>query len=277
MSDAIAAATKRLATAGVANPRLDTRLLWEQARQIEASALVAHGRAPAIFEALVARRAAREPLAYITGQKEFWSLNFSVGRGALVPRPETETLVEQMLRQVPDRAAPLAILDLGTGSGCLLVAALKEFPAAHGIGIDMSAEALGWAARNIAGHKIESRASLIEGGWVEEAAPGFDVILSNPPYIPSGEIESLEPEVGRYEPRTALDGGPDGLDAYRAIVPRIGRILRPSGHAFLEIGLGQDAAVSAFCKAAHLEVVRIVADLAGIPRCVVAQRHNRGG
>jgi release factor glutamine methyltransferase len=277
VSDTIAAAARRLGDAGIANPRLDARLLWDEARRIEASALLAHGRTPAIFETLVTRRATREPLAYITGHKEFWSLDFAVGPGVLVPRPETEILIEQMLRQVPDRSVPLAILDLGTGSGCLLVSALKELPAARGVGVDTSTAALAWAERNVSAHKLDDRVSLIESGWIEEATPGFDIILANPPYVPSAEIETLEPEVARYEPRAALDGGADGLDAYRALIPRIGRILRPSGYAFVEIGLGQDAAVVDLCASAHLEVVRVAADLAGIPRCVVARRDNLGG
>jgi release factor glutamine methyltransferase len=277
VNDVLSAATRRLGDAGVVNPRLDARLLWDEARRVAASALVAHGRAAAVFESFVARRAAREPLAYIIGRREFWSLNFSVGPGVLVPRPETETLVEQMLHQIPDRSAPLAVLDLGTGSGCLLVAALTELQAAHGVGVDSSGAALAWAERNIVGHKLDTRASLVESGWIEEAAPGFDIVLSNPPYIPSSEIETLEPEVARHEPRAALDGGADGLDAYRVLAPRIGRMLRPSGHAFLEIGRGQDAAVADLCRSAHLEVVRVAADLAGIPRCVVARRDNLGG
>ncbi|HUO89601.1 MAG TPA: peptide chain release factor N(5)-glutamine methyltransferase [Rhizomicrobium sp.] len=276
MSDPVAAAAKRLADAGVSSPRLDARLLWEHAKRIEMSALVARGRTEAIFGKLVARRANREPLAYITGHKEFWSLDFAVGPGVLIPRPETETLIEQMLRLVPDRGAPLAVLDLGTGSGCLLVAALRELPLAHGIGIDASAEALAWAERNIAAHKLEGRASLIETAWIEEAAPGFDIVLCNPPYVPTADIRGLEPEVERYEPRAALDGGRDGLDAYRALAPRIARLVRPGGHAFLEIGLGQDAAVADLFRQARLEVAQIAPDLAGIPRCIVVRRAQSG-
>jgi release factor glutamine methyltransferase len=277
VNDPIAAAAKRLGDAGIANARLDARLLWEHARRIEASALLAHGRAASVFATLVARRAAREPLAYITGHKEFWSLEFAVGAGVLIPRPETETLIEQMLGLVPDRNAPYAVLDLGTGSGCLLVTALKELPNAHGLGIDISASALRWARQNLANHKLENRASLMETGWIEDAAPGFDFVLANPPYIPAADIAGLEPEVAQYEPQAALDGGPTGLDAYRALVPRIIRLLRPGGHALLEIGLGQDAAVAGLCRAARLEVVRVSPDLAGIPRCVVAQRNNLSG
>ena len=262
MSDPLAAAVQRLKEAGVDNPRLDARLLQAFAQRGGGS-----------LDALIARRAAREPLAYITGHKEFWSLDFAVGPGVLIPRPDTETLIEAALALYPDRAAPLSILDLGTGSGCLLIAALKEFPNAHGVGIDSSPEALAWARRNVAAHHLEDRATLIESGWLEEASPGFDLVLSNPPYIPSAEIDGLAPEVARYEPRAALDGGPDGLDAYRALAPRIARLLCPSGHTLLEIGNGQDSRVPMLLAEAGLRTLKINHDLAGIPRCVIAGRN----
>ena len=223
------------------------------------------------FDTLVARRAAREPLAYITGHKEFWSLDFAVGTGVLIPRPDTETLIEQLVREYPDRNAPLSILDLGTGSGCLLIAALREYPNAHGVGVDRSPQALDWARRNLAALGVDGRATLIETDWPEEASPGFDVILANPPYIPSAEIETLEPEVSRFEPRAALDGGADGLDAYRALAPRIRRLLKPAGCAFLEFGEGQGEAVAAILARAGLGNPQIVPDLAGIRRCAIVK------
>jgi release factor glutamine methyltransferase len=272
--DPVAAGIQRLREAGVDNPRLDARLLWEQADRIQRSALVAYDRREYIFGRLIARRAAREPLAYITGRKEFWSLDFDVGPGCLIPRPDTETLIDELTRIVPDRAAPLAILDLGTGSGCILVAALKEYPNARGVGIDSSPDALGWAARNIAAHKLEDRASLMETGWLEEATPGFDIVLSNPPYIPTADIAGLEPDVRDHEPLAALDGGPDGLDAYRALSKRITRLLRPGGHALLEIGAGQAETVSRLLAGRNLQVLRTVKDLAQIPRAIVARRNQ---
>ncbi|MEJ1969814.1 MAG: peptide chain release factor N(5)-glutamine methyltransferase [Rhizomicrobium sp.] len=259
MSDPVADAAARLRAAGIDSPRLDARLLWEFAQ-----------RRPDIFERLVARRTAREPLAYIVGTREFWSLDFAVGPGCLIPRPETETLIEVLIRLVPDRATPLSILDLGTGSGCLLIAALKEYPAAHGVGIDSSPDALAWAARNVAAHDVEDRASLIQTGWIEEASPGFDIVLSNPPYIPSADIAQLEPEVRNHEPLTALDGGPDGLDAYRAIASRISGLLRPSGRALLELGIGQAEAVRGILIGRNLQVMGITPDLAGISRVIIA-------
>jgi release factor glutamine methyltransferase len=245
-----------LRAAGIDSPRVDARLLWAFSQKD--------------FESLITRRAAREPLAYITGRKEFWSLDFAVGPGVLIPRPDTETLIETLIRHCPDRTAPLSILDLGTGSGCLLIAALAEYPNAHGAGIDSSPEALRWAAANLAAHDLESRATLIETEWPEEASPGFDVVLSNPPYIPTADIGALEPEVSRYEPRAALDGGSDGLDAYRVLAPRIARLLKPSGLAILELGAGQGPPVAALMTAAGLQVPEIVPDLAEIPRALVA-------
>ena len=250
----------RLRAVGVESGRMDARLLWDYAHN------------PDVFEMLIARRVAREPLAYITGLKEFWSLNFAVGPGVLIPRPDTETLIDELRRRHTDRSQPLSVLDLGTGSGCLLIAALTEFPNARGVGIDASAEALTWAKRNLVAHRLEARTSLLETAWPEEASPGFDVILANPPYIPSGDIDRLEPEVTRFEPRQALDGGPDGLEAYRALAPRIARLLTPAGTAFLEFGQGQDEDVAAILASAGLEIVKIAADLAGIPRCVVVTR-----
>ena len=274
MSDPVAAGAQRLRDAGIDNPRLDARLLWEHAARVQQSALVAHGRREHIFDRLIARRAAREPLAYITGHKEFWSLDFAVGPGCLIPRPDTETLIEELRGIVPDKAIPLSVLDLGTGSGCILVAALSEFPNAHGVGIDSSSDALTWATRNVATHRLEDRASLIESGWLEDASPGFDVVLSNPPYIPTADIAALEPEVRDHEPRAALDGGPDGLDAYRALSTRIRDLLRPGGHALFEIGIGQADTVAGLLAAGNLKVLRIVKDLAQIPRAIVARRNQ---
>ncbi len=278
-ADPVGDAARRLAAAGIDSARLDARLLWNFAQNVEASALVARDerRAVVLFESLVRRRLAHEPLAYIVGHKEFWSLDIAVGPGVLIPRPDTETLIEAVCNAFPDKHAPLSILDLGTGSGCLLIAALKEYPNAHGVGIDVSADALYWTTQNVARHKLEERAALIESGWLEEARPGFDVVLCNPPYIPTADIAGLAPDVRLYEPWSALDGGTDGLGAFRELAPRIARVLTPQGRAFLEIGAGQAAAVGSVLEAQDLKVVAVIPDLAGIPRCVVAGRGDPGG
>ena len=253
-------AAHRLAAAGVDNPRLDARLLLAHAKDD-----------PVLFESFIARRAAREPLAYITGHKEFWSLDFEVGPGVLIPRPETETVIEGVLAAFPDRAADLQILDLGTGSGCLLIALLKEYPKAHGLGLEKSEETRSYAQRNAVRHGISKRCEIREGGWPGVPGGSYDVIVSNPPYIRSQDISGLSPEIYHYEPALALDGGEDGLAAYRMLAPEIARILRPGGSAFLEIGAGQGPAVSALFAASAMEIRALTRDLAGIPRVLVAQ------
>jgi release factor glutamine methyltransferase len=251
------AAAARLAKAGSDSARLEARMLWDHAQKTGQD-----------FDALVARREAREPVAYITGRKEFWSLDFEVGPGVLVPRPDTESLIEEALRIVPDKNAPLRIADLGAGSGAILVAALKEFPSASGIGFESSAEAFRYASANAA-KLIGERAQIRPEAWDKAEGP-FDLVFSNPPYIPSAEIESLDPDVSRFEPRPALDGGPDGLDAYRALAELLPRILARGGHALLEIGLGQAHSVAKLFGS--LELLRIAPDLSGIPRCVILRK-----
>jgi release factor glutamine methyltransferase len=265
------AATQRLADAGVDSPRIEARLLLAHAlgvsRDQTLTATPTPGQSEA-FAALVARRAAREPFAYITGRREFWSLDFSVGPGVLIPRPDTETLIEEALRIVPDRQAGLRIADLGAGSGAILIAALKEFPNAAGIGFESSPDAYSYAAGNAA-RLIGVRADIRKTPWDDAHGP-FDLVFSNPPYVPSGEIESLEPEVARYEPQAALDGGPDGLKAYRELAELLPGLLRQGGHALLEIGLGQESGVTLLFKG--LELVRIAPDLSGVPRCVILRK-----
>ncbi len=262
-------ATRLLAEQGIENPRAEARLLLAHAlgiRRDQTLTATPTQEQATQFAALVARRAAHEPFAYITARKAFWSLDLAVGPGVLVPRPDTETLIEEALRIAPDRNAPLAIADLGTGSGAILLAALAEFPNAHGIGFESAPQAFVCATANAA---RQPRAEIRRADWNTATGP-FDLVFSNPPYIPSATIESLDPEVARFEPRAALDGGPDGLDAYRNLATLLPGILKPGGHALLEIGLGQaNAMVSLFPK---LEILRITPDLSGVPRCVVLQK-----
>ena len=262
MSDPRPEAIRRLTAAGVDNPRLDTRLLWDHAQHNSGA-----------FEGYVRRRIGREPVAYITGHKEFWSLDFEVGPGVLIPRPETETVVEQVLTYFPGSAAPLKVLDLGTGSGCLLVSLLKEFPNARGLGIDSSEIARATATRNVARHGLADRAEIADGDWMESVAGDWDVVVSNPPYIATADIAGLAPEV-RFEPFVALDGGDDGLDAVRALAAQFGRHLK--GTAFVEIGAGQAESAQALIAAEGLFVVNIAPDLAGIPRILIIRRSASG-
>ncbi|MGD0142956.1 MAG: peptide chain release factor N(5)-glutamine methyltransferase [Rhizomicrobium sp.] len=271
--DALTRGTARLAAAGVDTPRLDARVLLAYAMEAATEDLLATREMTpeqlARFEAAIVRREAREPLAYIVGHKEFWSIDFEVGPGALVPRPETETLIEEALRDHPDRSAPLDVADFGTGSGCLLVAFLTNFPNATGLGIDRSAEALAWARRNVARHGLEARCVLSQADWVEGVDGSFDVLFSNPPYVSEAEAADAWPEMG-HEPQAALVGGPDGLDAYRALAPLIAGCLRPAGRAYLEIGTSRAEAVQSVLEREGVKIVRMVRDLAGHPRCLVA-------
>ena len=267
MNDAVLAAAKILAAAGIDSARLDARLLFQHTLGDSTA-----------FDAAIARRVGRESVAAITGNKEFWSLDFEVGPGVLIPRPDTETLIEQALALYPDRNAPLRIADLGTGSGAILVAALTEFPNATGVGFESSPQAHGYATRNAARH-VAGRADIRLADWdaatKEAKKRPFDLVFSNPPYIPAAEIETLQPEVRDHEPHAALDGGADGLEAYRSLAQLLPRILIPGGHAVLEIGAGQAPAMELLFPG--LELGRIAPDLAGIPRCVVLKSGNSLG
>jgi release factor glutamine methyltransferase len=278
IDEALASAAAKLIKAGIADPRLDARVLTMAATGLSREALLAHGEDAMGTEAIVrlddyvARRAAGEPVARILGHKEFWSLDFEVTADTLVPRPETETLIEAALATMPDRSAPSSVLDFGTGTGCLLLAFLAERPNARGIGIDINPGAVAVATRNAARLGLEDRARFLKGDFAGELPAltdrRFDVILSNPPYIPDGEIDGLAPDVARYEPRVALSGGDDGLAAYRALAMRLPRLLTPGGWAFLEIGQGQADRVAAIMAAAGLAVRARRADLAGIVRAL---------
>lgn len=226
-------------------------------------------RAP--LEAAVRRRAAREPLALITGVREFWSLSLAVSPATIVPRPDSETLIEAALARFPQRQGVRRVLDLGTGTGCLLLAALAEFEAAFGVGVDRAAAAVRLARQNAASLGLGSRAAFLVGDWAAAIAGCFELVLCNPPYIASGEIASLMAEVARYEPALALDGGPDGLAAYRAVIATLPALLAKRGVAVLELGLGQAAPVTRLAQAAGLRA-QSRADLAGIERALVLDR-----
>lgn len=274
----LTAAADKLRGAGVGQPRLDARVLLAQVLGLEPAALSTYpdrdvpdtvvGR----FAALVARRVAREPVTHLTGQREFWSREFAVGPDVLDPRPDSETLIEAMLDQIGDREHDWRIADLGVGSGCLLLAALEELPRASGVGVDVSIAALWRARSNARTLGLDRRAAFVRSDWGAGLAGPFDIVLCNPPYIPSAEIEMLAPEVARYEPRGALDGGSDGLACYRSLIPDLPRILVPGGLAVVEIGVGQADAVAALLEAAGLRLAERRRDLGGRERCLVARR-----
>ncbi|MFM8988184.1 MAG: peptide chain release factor N(5)-glutamine methyltransferase, partial [Alphaproteobacteria bacterium] len=271
VGEALAAARRLLAEAGSPAAALEARLLLAHATGTRQETLLGWperdvpAAAHAAFDALVARRARREPFAHLVGTREFWGLPFAVSPATLVPRPDSETLVEAALGFVRDRAGTPRLLDIGTGSGCLLLSLLHELPAATGLGIDIVPAALELATANAAALGLASRVRWRLGeAWEPGDAPA-DIVVANLPYIPEGEIAALEPEVALHEPASALSGGPDGLDAFRAILPLLPRILAPDGRAFLEVGAGQADAVEAI--AARVEGLRAMArrhDLAGV-------------
>lgn len=275
---ALREAGKRLGAAGVEDAPRDARLLLQAASGLSPATLVGFPERGidsamlARFHALVARREKREPMAQILGEREFWSLRFRVTADTLDPRPDSETLVQAVLDRVTDRNVPLRLLDFGTGSGCLLLALLHDLPNATGLGVDISAAALAIAAQNARRLGLEKRADFRQANWDDGITPFFDVVISNPPYIARATIAKLQPEVARFEPRLALDGGIDGLDAYRALLPATARLLRPGGLAAFEVGLDQADSVASIGTAGGLRHIATAPDLGGIPRAVLWQK-----
>lgn len=248
---------------------------------LSAEQLVTRGAEPApaavakALRELTARRVRREPMAYILGEREFWGLPFKVSPAVLVPRPDSETLIEAALALMPDRQRPWRILDLGLGSGCLLLTLLREYPAASGAGLEISPEALAVAQANAEALGVGERARLVLGdwrqpGWQQQLGGPFDLLVSNPPYVEAAAIERLMPEVARFEPRMALDGGPDGLAAYHTIATAAPNLLAPGGRIVVEVGEGQVPEISRIFSSVGLAVEKSWKDLAGIDRVVSA-------
>ena len=265
-AQALAAIAARLTQAGIEEPRREARLLLAAAEGISAARLLLLDEvAPERFEPLVARRAAREPLAYILGRKEFWGLTFAVSPATLIPRPDTETLVEAVLAL---GITPARVLDLGTGTGCLLLALLSEFPAAFGVGVDISPAAAALAAGNAESLGLAGRAAFYAGNWAAALGGMFDLVVSNPPYIPGADIAGLMPEVAAFEPASALHGGADGLEAYRLLMAALPRLLTANGAAVLELGVGQAPDVTALAAQAGFAATTRP-DLGGVPRALI--------
>lgn len=275
LQQAIATAAQRLDEAGVESPKRDAEVLLCYVLACDRAHLIGHGDDPLVdndadsFDNLIAKREAREPVSQILGTKEFWSLDFCVSRAVLSPRPESETLIEAVLDHIDDRSKPMRLLDLGTGTGCLLLALLHELQASTGVGVDASDDALSLARGNAERLLLSDRAVFQIGDWADGMTGPFDVVVSNPPYIESATLADLEPEVATWEPRGALDGGADGLDAYRRIVAQLKSILAGEGIAILEHGPGQADAIAALANQGGLSVVERRPDLEGRERCLI--------
>ncbi len=271
----------QLRAAGVEEAELDARILVGAAVGLDLTGLISQaGRPLTAAEAarLVQhgkRRIAGEPVARILGTREFWGLPFRLSEATLVPRPDTETVVEHALDMLREQALshPPRIADIGTGSGAILLALLHELPDAFGVGTDLSLTALATARSNAAALGLAGRAGFVACSYAAALRGPFDLVVSNPPYIPSGEIPKLSIEVRGYDPHLALDGGNDGFDAYRALIPQAAHLLAPGGALIVEAGQGQALDIEGLMKAAVLTVDRAPkADLGGIPRAVSARK-----
>jgi len=279
IDEAVRLIAQSFKAAGIDEPLVDARALIGHALRLTRSQIAAQSdrllenREIDAVSALAARRLKREPVARILAQKEFWSLPLAVTPDVLVPRPETETVVEAALDAIGrdgTKSELLRVLDIGTGSGALLLALLSELPNAVGLGTDISAAAIAVARGNAERNKVKDRCTFVVCDIAAGVEGKFDVIVSNPPYIARGDIDGLAPEVRSYDPRIALDGGNDGLDAYRAIAAAARPLLASGGRLFVELGAGQGPAVTTLFTNAGLRVTGTRNDLAGIPRALGA-------
>jgi release factor glutamine methyltransferase len=271
-------AQTRLKGAGLAGPVIDARLLVEAAAEATRADIVTDphraltSAQEATLEDYLSRRERREPVSHILGRKGFWKIMLNVTPDVLTPRPDTETVVEYSLREFPEHAA-WRVLDLGVGSGAILLAILAERPAAKGLGVDVSEEALAVARDNAASLGLAARVALLRGDWTAGLDGGsFDLVVSNPPYIADHVIPTLEPEVRDHEPHLALSGGADGLDHYRILAPEILRVLKPGGRFAVEIGYDQKDAVEALFREAGAVFVETIRDLADRDRVVAGEK-----
>lgn len=270
-AEALSQGTQHLTAAGVETPGLDARKLLLEIEEIDAGRLIADPDTQMIhaasYKAAIDRRTAHEPVSKILGYKDFWTHRFYVTPDVLDPRPDTETLIEEVLHQTP-KASQIRILDLGTGSGCILLTLLSELQFATGIGVDRSDAALAVANRNCAALKLSARADFVQSDWFEALDETFNLVVCNPPYISIAESETLSPDVSRWDPELALFAGMDGLQAYRKIADGLATVLKPNGTAFFEIGIGQADPVTALFENAGFRRIASRRDLGGHERCI---------
>lgn len=278
---AITEAAKRLADVGISNPRREARLLAGVALEKSATQIFNSVDEPispenqARLDQHVQRRSAGEPFAYIAGEREFWSLPFLVTPDTLIPRPDTETVIELAVKALKDEP-PRRILDIGTGSGCLLVALLSEFRAANGVGVDVSEAALMIARQNADRNEVGDRCHFIASSWLDNVEGAFDLIVSNPPYIPTADIDGLSIDVRAHEPRLALDGGQGGLDAYEHIFNNIDRVLKKNASVIVEIGIDQQRDVTLIAETRGFSRQETKNDSAGVPRALIFRKKSVG-
>jgi release factor glutamine methyltransferase len=274
LSGSLRLAAEDLRAAGVPDAMVDARILAAAAFGLSREDMLLEPHRPveadaeARFRAMIARRCAREPVARILGSREFRSLDFGLGPDTLEPRPDSEAVVEAAVAYGHAFPGTVRVLDLGTGTGCLLLSVLNELPDATGVGTDIAAGAIDMASRNAGSLGLGNRARFVCTDWTDGLDGSFDLILSNPPYITTAEIAALAPEVAVYDPSAALDGGNDGLDAYRALAPRVSEIVSPSGVVVLEIGAGQQDDVISIFVATGFGLVDIRRDLGGHVRAL---------
>ena len=275
LDDVMRATRKILENSGVDTPALDARILVRAATGLSDIAMIADGgqtvadKHQALIDAWLARRLAGEPVSRILGEKEFYGRDFKVTPATLDPRPDTETLIERALDWAMAQKRPLRILDLGAGTGCILITLLAELPDATGVAVDINQDAIAVSRENAVKHGVETRSDFAVGSWFDPVAgERFDLIVSNPPYIPDADIESLAPEVRNHDPILALAGGIDGLDPYKIIFSGLKNHLLPGGMAYLEFGFGQAESLARLVDDSHLFMSRITPDLGGIPRVV---------
>ena len=282
--DSVLLVNQRLMEVGIDTYRLDARLLVAHVLGISLTQLFSYPETPLNgaqldrLEKLTQRRLGREPIARILGCREFWSLNFKIDESTLVPRPDSETLVEAVLAGIKNQNAPLSILDLGTGSGCLLLALLSELKSASGLGVDLSEEALKIAAENAKLLGLDDRVRFQYSDWLKNIDRNeklFDIIISNPPYISESEIIHLESDVRKFDPHVALSGGDDGLHAYRELIPQMSEFITSDGIIAVEIGMGQALDVMRCGEASGLQIDQILRDIAGIERVLVFRPRNK--
>ncbi|MBV8061709.1 MAG: peptide chain release factor N(5)-glutamine methyltransferase [Alphaproteobacteria bacterium] len=266
---------QRLRDAGIDNPVLDTTLIICHTLNLTRTALldtiqrILTDAELDTLNRLFARRCMHESVSRIIGARPFWTLQFGLNEATLEPRPDSETLVEVTVASLPDKQVPFSILDLGTGTGCLLLSLLSELPNAHGLGIDKAPRAAEQATANAALNHLSARATFQTGDWLQGITERFDIIISNPPYIARDDIPTLMPEVRDYDPRLALDGGPDGLDIYRHLIPQLPQHLNKGGLAVFEVGVGQAEDVEKLMHSNGFCDVLTHMDLSGIVRCVI--------